>query len=167
MFLFPRTWTHFPLLVVFLFFILQSTAYICLLYKLLLISTQLKAQLKTPTCVGRRFQPRRGPPRSFSSYFILPLSFLRRHGSIGQSFGGLGGHLGAGLGAIPGVSREIQKKHILGEMKGWHKDKSHLLGLKKEKLVVFFGGWFFHVRFFSGVFMVGKAGVTQHLPVRH
>lgn len=47
--------------------------------------------------------------------------------------------MGAGLGAIPGVSREIQKKHILGEMKGWHKDKSYLLGLKKEKLVVFFG----------------------------
>lgn len=164
MFLFPRTWTHFPLLVVFLFFILQSTAYICLLYKLLLISTQLKAQLKTPTCVGRRFQPRRGPPRSCSSSFILPLSFLRRHGTIGL-FGVTGSDLGAGLGAIPG----LQGNPNSTSWEKWKADTKTFVtspGVEIGKTCCFFLGWF-HVRFFSGIFMVGKAGVTQHLPVRH
>lgn len=164
MFLFPRTWTHFPLLVVFLFFILQSTAYICLLYKLLLISTQLKAQLKTPTCVGRRPSPRRGPPRSCSSYFILPLSFLRRHGSIGL-FGVTGSDDGSWARERSLGCREIQTAH-LGRNERLTQRQIISPGVEKGKTCCFFWGWF-HVRFFSGIFMVGKAGVTQHLPVRH
>ena len=113
----------------------------------------------------RRFQPRRLPPEVV--FFVLYVTIVvfaapwhhwtvwgygKRPGSWARSYLG---------------PREIQTVHF-GRSRNERLTQRQITSpeVEKGKTCCFFLGWF-HVRFFSGIFMVGKAGVTQHLPVRH